>query len=288
MNAPLIQIMEPRLRVMTHPVRWPARTFIDDDRRMPFRRVAWLPRPRRMVSREAAQRAQRPVTRADCVGGQRPCPWVSCREHLGQVQPAVMRSKHRPWLTDADVLDVADMGETCTLDVTDRNGVTLDVIGDAIGVTREYVRQIEARLLARLGLRRTVRELAGEPPTGATLNEQRSDRPDADVLRDLCAAPLTIAEIAEQMPFGWNADRVRYHAQQMGLRAPKRAKSLDLVANFMRSQPGWVTTDELTAALKPSRKTLLSRLKTLKAAGKVESESAGRPRSPLQHHRWVR
>ena len=46
--------------------------------------------PRRLTKeelREAAllpviDEADRPQSRADCAGGQRPCPWVSCKHHL--------------------------------------------------------------------------------------------------------------------------------------------------------------------------------------------------------------
>lgn len=88
---------------------------------------------------------ERPRTRADCAGGQRPCPWVSCRHHLLlEVQPGGGLKVNFP---DADP---TRMRETCALDVAERGPVTLEETGRLMNVTRERVRQIEARVLARV------------------------------------------------------------------------------------------------------------------------------------------
>lgn len=69
----------------------------------------------------------RPRTRGECVNGPRPCPWRACRFHLG------------------------DHGrESCALDVAARGGITLAEVGDVIGVTREWVRQIEVGAIRKL------------------------------------------------------------------------------------------------------------------------------------------
>ena len=41
------------------------------------------------------------------------------------------------------------MAETCSLDVADRGGMTLEEVGDLLGGTREYIHQVEARALAK-------------------------------------------------------------------------------------------------------------------------------------------
>ena len=91
----------------------------------------------------------RPMERADCVQGtnaERPCPFVSCKHHLYlDVNPRNGAIK----LNFPD-LEVWDMPETCALDIADRGGVTLDEVGEIMNLTRERVRQLETRGLAKL------------------------------------------------------------------------------------------------------------------------------------------
>lgn len=81
-----------------------------------------------------------PLTRAECIDGPRPCPHVTCRHHL--------------WLDAKRGTQLADMPETCALDVADLGGVTRDVIGAALGVTKDRVMQIENAALAKVKRRR--------------------------------------------------------------------------------------------------------------------------------------
>jgi hypothetical protein len=87
----------------------------------------------------------RPKTRAECVGGCRPCPFVSCRHHLAiDVSRVGSITVHG---------DPSEMEETCALDIADQNkdGVTLDEIGRLLGpVTRERVRQIAKSALEKV------------------------------------------------------------------------------------------------------------------------------------------
>jgi len=91
----------------------------------------------------------RPKTRADCLQGpnaQRPCPFVSCKHHLYlDVNQRVGSIK----LNFSD-LDVGMLWETCSLDVADRNGASLDEIAKYMNLGRERVRQIEEAALAKL------------------------------------------------------------------------------------------------------------------------------------------
>jgi hypothetical protein len=108
------------------------------------------------------EEAMRPATRRDCADGIRPCPWVSCKHHLFlDVNPQ----------TGGLILNFPDiepeqLAETCSLDVADQGGETLEAVGELMNVTRERVRQVEARALWRLSKRglRSLREFAPEGP----------------------------------------------------------------------------------------------------------------------------
>lgn len=88
----------------------------------------------------------RPQTRGECVNGIRPCPYVSCEHHLYlDVNRETGALKY-----NFPSLEVWEMRESCVLDVADRGGITLEEVGVAMGLTRERVRQIETRGLAKV------------------------------------------------------------------------------------------------------------------------------------------
>jgi hypothetical protein len=88
----------------------------------------------------------RPRTRADCMNGPRPCPFVACKHHLYlDVNPETGSIK----LNFPD-LEVWQMKDTCSLDVADRGGVTLEEVGEILNLTRERIRQVEVRGLLKL------------------------------------------------------------------------------------------------------------------------------------------
>jgi hypothetical protein len=90
--------------------------------------------------------AERPRTRAECLDGARPCPFVSCQHHLYlDVSPRTGAIK----LNFPD-LEVWEMTETCALDVADRGGTTLEEVGAIMNLTRERIRQVEVKGLAKL------------------------------------------------------------------------------------------------------------------------------------------
>lgn len=81
---------------------------------------------------------ERPLTRGDCEGGARPCPWVSCAHHLYlDVLPSGSIKFNFP------ELEPWELRETCALDVADRGGETLEAVGRLLSLTRERVRQVE-------------------------------------------------------------------------------------------------------------------------------------------------
>ncbi len=89
-----------------------------------------------------------PLTRGGCVDGPRPCPWVRCRHHMfGEV--CSQGHQYRAYVSGVDGPEEMDPEWSCALDVADRGWITLERVGQALGVTRERVRQIEYRVMQR-------------------------------------------------------------------------------------------------------------------------------------------
>lgn len=89
---------------------------------------------------------ERPTCREDCYQMPRPCPFVSCSHHLyldvNQNTGALkLNFPH---------LEVHEMNETCSLDVADRGGITLEEVGAILNLTRERIRQVEVRGLSKI------------------------------------------------------------------------------------------------------------------------------------------
>jgi hypothetical protein len=107
----------------------------------------------------------KPRTRAECAEGPRPCPYVSCKHHLFiDVSPRTGAIK----LNFPD-LEVWEMGESCALDVADRGGTTLEDVGAIMNLTRERIRQVEVKALAKLEALRdmeALRDYVDEGPVG--------------------------------------------------------------------------------------------------------------------------
>lgn len=89
---------------------------------------------------------QRPTTRAECVDGPRPCPYVSCAHHLF----LDVSAKTGAIKLNFPDLDPDELQESCALDVADRGGVSLEEVGAIMNVTRERIRQLEVRALDRM------------------------------------------------------------------------------------------------------------------------------------------
>jgi hypothetical protein len=90
--------------------------------------------------------AARPKTRADCVNGQRPCMFVSCKHNLYlDVNPDTGSIK----LNFPDK-EIWELEYTCALDVAEKGGITLEEVGEIMNLTRERIRQVETRGLLKL------------------------------------------------------------------------------------------------------------------------------------------
>jgi len=107
----------------------------------------------------------KPKSRSECLGSERPCPYVSCKHHLYlDVSPRTGAIK----LNFPD-LEVWEMKETCALDIADRGGTTLEDVGAIMNLTRERIRQVEVRALAKLEALRdmeALRDYVDEGPNG--------------------------------------------------------------------------------------------------------------------------
>lgn len=100
--------------------------------------------------REESESYERPRTRGDCLPGgcneARPCPWVSCVWHLAlDVNPDTGSIKE-----NFPGREVWEMRETCSLDVADEGGRTLEEVGEVGNLTRERIRQLETRSIEKL------------------------------------------------------------------------------------------------------------------------------------------
>lgn len=97
-------------------------------------------------ARRPTSRRQLPLVRAACADVPRPCPYVSCRHHL-YVDAVLVSGRFKltfpslqPW----------ELKVSCVLDVADRDGCTLEEVGEIMNLTRERIRQIEHDGLAKL------------------------------------------------------------------------------------------------------------------------------------------
>jgi len=107
----------------------------------------------------------RPKLREDCGQGERPCPFVSCKHHL-YLDVSARTGAIKLNFPD---LEVWEMTETCALDVADRGGTTLEEVGAIMNLTRERIRQVEVKGLAKLEALKdmsALRDYVDEGPVG--------------------------------------------------------------------------------------------------------------------------
>ena len=108
---------------------------------------------------------EKPSQRVECANGVRPCPFVSCKHHL-YLDVSARTGAIKLNFPD---LEVWDMTETCALDVADRGGTTLEEVGAIMNLTRERIRQVEVKGLAKLqalGDMEALRDYVDEGPVG--------------------------------------------------------------------------------------------------------------------------
>lgn len=161
-------------------------------------------------------RALRPRNRTECAGGERPCPWVSCRYHLylEVTEAGSIRIAHpglEPW----------ELAETCALDLVDRepDGVTLGIVGALLNLTRERTRQVQETALTHMA--------AGQPRPARRRRTRKGRRGPhyGDEVRDAAmvalvadAAPLDDVHQSTGVPLrtlrDWRDGRTRWAARR--------------------------------------------------------------------------
>jgi hypothetical protein len=93
-----------------------------------------------------ASRRLLPMLRAECEDGPRPCPYASCRHHLG-IEVSGYGSIKIPF--DGEPTEIEP---SCSLDLAD-DGMRRSIgeVAEVMGLTRSRVDQIERAALAKLG-----------------------------------------------------------------------------------------------------------------------------------------
>jgi len=117
-----------------------------------------------------------PRTRAECVHGPRPCPWVACRHNLlvdVSFAGSLYYSRAAYAYLHGDGLPPA---QSCVLDVVDAHpeGVPLEMIGAVYGVTRQNADQYIESILPRLSRRADIGAVAAESGIGVRVRPPRS------------------------------------------------------------------------------------------------------------------
>ncbi len=118
-----------------------------------LKRLTKIARKRLQQEEPDDGRRRLPLTRGDCEQVERPCPFISCKWHLFL---DVDRKNGSIKLNYPDLFDhngapeLEYLNETCALDIADRGGITLEVLGEILNVTRERARQLEVSATARL------------------------------------------------------------------------------------------------------------------------------------------
>src|SRR5262245_54908905 len=124
---------------------------------------------------------EKPRVRSECADGPRPCPYVSCKYHL-YIDVSARTGALKLNFPD---LEVWELGESCALDVADRGGTTLEDVGAIMNLTRERIRQVEVKALAKLEALRdmmALRDYVEEGPVGKRRLPRlsKADLPGAD------------------------------------------------------------------------------------------------------------
>jgi Sigma-70, region 4 len=122
---------------------------------------------------------KKPTVRAECQTIDGPCPYVSCKHHL-YLDVSARTGAIKLNFPD---LEVWEMNETCALDIADRGGTTLEEVGAIMNLTRERIRQVEVKGLAKLQALKemeALRDYVDEGPIGKRRLPVIASKPEAE------------------------------------------------------------------------------------------------------------
>jgi len=86
----------------------------------------------------AAEESGRPRVRSECADGPRPCPWWSCRYHLG-----CSVDEHGRLTITWPELEPDQIPHSCALDEAARGGMLLEDVADRLNASRQRAQQVE-------------------------------------------------------------------------------------------------------------------------------------------------
>lgn len=120
---------------------------------------------------------ERPKCRSECAEIPRPCPYVACKYSLyldvSETGSIILNFPHlEPWEMPVE--------SSCALDLAERGAMTLEEIAVVTNLTRERIRQIELKALARRA-RPAALELGLGPEDAAALGLRHQVGPGADL-----------------------------------------------------------------------------------------------------------
>lgn len=157
----------------------------------------------RQLPLEFTRRRRLPLTRSECEDGERPCPYARCKYHIGETPS----------------------GETCTLDLTKRGGMSLDEIAGVFGLkSKETIRLVEAKainkiLIAALGAEpsKAIRSMLEHVEPGWRMADRSAGPPPRSNVRRM-RLPDASEDLDEATPEPDRADLLTEHVWAAYLR----------------------------------------------------------------------
>lgn len=223
-----------------------------------------------------------PKTRADCVGGVRPCPWVRCRHHLHIALVSKVSGVVR---TVGDC--VTEMEQTCSLDVAELPR-SLTEVAKLMGVTMQRIKQLEDRALANMrAYGAALAPFAGEPEPAPAVRVPTRFELMADAYKMRAGAdPWSWQTIANWFnarglttPSGtqWRGSGVTQAFKACGMsdpaQPPTKTAPSEVYATLVRYGPR--SPSALSAAHKTSRGVMDRLISKLKSNGRVVRRESG-------------